>query len=504
MTIGIGPQIFLMFRFPDSHLKVAPYIESFLPFGLLLLCLSVLVTEISSKAVSFTPGETEFLFPGPFKRRELLLFKLFNSVVSILFMALIISIFIMRFSYHWMACFTGIFLCLIFIHLFSITAAFLRLTVLKHAYTQFRKYFLTTAVLVLAVVLWRTIDWALFWTPLLLAQAIRDSWIGCIVLAPFDTFGNAIMAKTIFPDLFFWASAAAGIIIIFFLIVILLDANYLETSLSVSEKTYAKMKQMRHSGGVIIGSGRKTAKHSLPVLPWMGGIGPILWRQITTAFRSAKGIMFLLLGLSVGFVPILIIKGISDEATPFLLLIVAMNSIFFTQWFPFDFRSDLDRMDWLKMMPIGSIQITVGQILTPVIFVTLLEFILFGGLLFGVEKNRYFLFSGMMLAPSFNLLLFGLENLFFLLFPSRLELSQHGDFQGFGRIMIVFFMKFIILFAIFGAILGIGFATFVFSGKLWSIFFVVIWILLTLCGLAILPYIAWAFEKFDPSIDTPA
>ncbi len=510
-SLWLGPQIFMAFSSNASE-KAAPYINAFMPFGLLFLCLMALVNELieaGSKVISFTPGETEFLFPGPFKRRDLLKYKIITSTKNLLFIAAFISIFTMRFTHSWLVCYLGILLTLLFVHFFSMTVAFLRLLLLESAYTPSRKRVLTVLGLFLFFGVWKGVDWTFAWDqivagkPLVLAEAIRETWFGTIVLAPFDVFARIIVAKSFSFDLLLWCSVAVGIDLLLLITVFKLDANYLETSLAVSEKTYAKQQRMRRGGSPLVSSIKK-ATWSLPMLPWLNGAGPILWRQLTSAIRNAKGMLVLLVVICCALGPMMIMKGVSDSAVPTVLIITGIYSIFFTQWFPFDFRSDIDRMDWLKMIPAGSMPITIGQVFTPVIMVSFLELCLFGGLSFGVDENRVLLFIAMALVPSYNLLLFGLENLIFLLFPIRIVKAAPGDFHGFGRIMVVLFLKFLVIGGCLGSIIGMGYGGYYFLGKHIAVFVVITWTLLTCCGIAILPYIAWAFEKYDPSVDAPA
>ena len=42
-------------------------------------------------AISFRPAEVDFLFPAPFHRRELLIYKLAKMLLGTVFMALIFS-----------------------------------------------------------------------------------------------------------------------------------------------------------------------------------------------------------------------------------------------------------------------------------------------------------------------------------------------------------------------------------------------------------------------------
>jgi putative ABC exporter len=506
-TLWIGPSILMAFTDTKSKDIVAPYISAFLPFLLLIITLLALTSATISKAINFTAGELEFLFPGPFKRRDLVIYKIITSVMGIIFVALFISCFFMRFTNLYIACYLGILFTLLFLHFFSMAVAFISLIISKHAYTPSRKNILITIGVLVVLGLWKGVDWQtaqeLFMKPLVLAQMVKDNWFGGIILAPFEVFVRTIMAPS-FYDLLLWASAAAGIDLILLGAVISLDANYLETSLSVSEKKYAKIERMRRGGVAAISSNRKTAKWSLPDLPWLHGIGPILWRQMTSAMRNSKGVLLLLFIVSMGIGPMIVMKGVSDESVPFFLIIITMYSIFLTQWFPFDFRSDIDRMDWMKMIPIDSLPIAIGQILTPVLIVSILEMTIFGGLAIGVKNNFSLLLAGILLAPSFNLLLFGLENLIFLLYPVRIAKVGPGDFQGFGRMMVLFFLKFVVIILVMGSIIGLGVGGYFLFDKSIIVFIAISLTLLTGCGLAIIQCIAWAFDKFDPSIHTPA
>src|SRR5690349_8447790 len=42
-----------------------------MPLALLGICLITIVTSAGDKAIAFTPGEVDQLFPGPFTRRQL-------------------------------------------------------------------------------------------------------------------------------------------------------------------------------------------------------------------------------------------------------------------------------------------------------------------------------------------------------------------------------------------------------------------------------------------------
>ncbi|MGC9329633.1 MAG: hypothetical protein ACP5I1_18500, partial [Candidatus Hinthialibacter sp.] len=162
-----------------------------------------------------------------------------------------------------------------------------------------------------------------------------------------------------------------------------------------------------------------------------------------------------------------------------------------------------DRMDWLKMLPLNPLAIAIGQLLTPMLVFTALEFLLFGGIALFFAKTQALLMIVLLFLIPFNFLLFAVDNLFFLVFPVRLDQKGGGDFQHFGRSMLQFFIRLITLFAIVGIAGGIGYLLY-FISQIQSLGLITAWILLFGGACSIVPWIALAFERFDPSLHTPA
>src|SRR5258705_8482356 len=55
--------------------------------ALLAYCLMVMLTSVGEPAVTFSAAEVDFLFPGPFSRREMLAYKILGSAFSSLITA---------------------------------------------------------------------------------------------------------------------------------------------------------------------------------------------------------------------------------------------------------------------------------------------------------------------------------------------------------------------------------------------------------------------------------
>ena len=99
--------------------------------------------------------------------------------------------------------------------------------------------------------------------------------------------------------------------------------------------------------------------------------------------------------------------------------------------------------------------------------------------------------------------MFSVENLTFLLFPSRMATASPGDLQNFGRQAVLFFLKIAIL------LIAAGIAALC-AGGLWILIgfklaplAIVAWIVLMAEVAALIPCMALAFNRYDPSADTP-
>lgn len=505
LCLWVGPTILAAFTNeradPESVRVLAP-------LALLGMCVGVTVTSAGERAVYFTPDEVDFLFAGPFTRRELLGYKVLCSTLGAIFTALFISVFLLRAGTWWIAVYIGAFLALLFIQFLSMTFVLIRQIVTEHAYTRLRKLLLAAVVTLIAVGLWQALAVGAEQGFMALLRQFRETWAGYCLLAPFDVFSRTITAETLFPGLAGWATLALSVDLALLVLVMRLDANYLEAAAAISQKIYSRTERAKRAGVVAASVSRRSARWHMPSLPRIGGVGPIAWRQLTTAMRNARGPLFVLVIIAIGAGPAAMLLARGDDIPgPMvwtLIGLAAWMSLWFTMIVPFDFRGDLDRMDWLKMLPLRPMAIVLGQLAAPVLIFTALHILLFSGFAVLVESWRLVLFAASMFILPYNFLHFGVDNLIFLLFPTRMGAVSPGDFQAFGRQMAVFLIKISSLLVCCGVAAGLGFLAFWLVAKSWVVFTLVSWVALVLMAAAVVPYIAWAFERFDVSVDTPA
>jgi len=336
-------------------------------------------------------------------------------------------------------------------------------------------------------------------------REVQASRLGTWLLAPFDVFARVITAPRIFPEFLGWGAVAIAMNVALVALILRLDANFLESSIAASQKLYMKLERARRGQIWANLSQPSGARWHLPQFPRFSGAGPVAWRQITAALRGSRGMVYML--AAIGFLvtlPALMIgrQELGLQTIPSAMMLLMMSLFMLPQMLQFDFRSDLERLDVLKTLPAPAGAIAVGQIVTPVIFATLLEWPLVAAMAIMQGQWSLALTALALFLPPINLLVFALENLVFLWYPHRLAALGAADIQTIGRQLLMMVIKMTIVFLGGGLAAGVGALAWWLTGQSWGAFLAGSWLVVTALGLSLLPLIAHAFQRFDPSLDT--
>ena len=157
-------------------------------------------------------------------------------------------------------------------------------------------------------------------------------------------------------------------------------------------------------------------------IPRWGGAGVLAWRQLVGARRHWVSLATAMVAPAVlacvpGFV-------IADRCVAFMATtgtLAFYTFLLLPTAFRFDFRRDLDRLATLKGLPITPAAAAIGQTLAPVLIATLFQS---GVLAFAVAARSlppHHLFTAMLVMIPLNVLVFGLDNLIYLLYPYRVQ-----------------------------------------------------------------------------------
>ncbi|HTU19382.1 MAG TPA: putative ABC exporter domain-containing protein [Gemmataceae bacterium] len=480
------------------------------PALLLLYCFMNVVFSSGERAIYFPPAEVNFLFPGPFSRRELLGYKIVSTLIIGLPTALFMSLMLRGYSSWFVASFAGMLLIVLFMQLFSMTINLLAISVGARLYTRGRKLTAALAVLLGAAVLLQVGGSPRQWQPEEMFNKLLDAPAWKNVSWPLRSFFDAVAAERLWPDLV--QSAALGALVNLFLagVIFALDAQYLEAAAAASARIYARMQRLRR-GGMGSGEGLRrggTARISLPMLPWLGGIGPIGWRQLTTAARGADRLLLLLviLGVALGAPMLATLRDEQENVLLVLAPVALWLTLFMTTLLPFDFRGDIDRLALLKTLPLPAWRLAIGQLLAPVLLMTTLQGIGLAVVAWTSPPSDWLLPACLVCAayvPPINFLLFALDNLLFLLFPTRLMAATPGDFQALGRSVLFLAAKVTALGIVCGVAVIVGAVMYVASDESLLLAALAAWPVVVLSAAALVPLVAWAFTIFDVGRNTP-
>ncbi len=465
----------------------------FMPLGLFTAFLTTVFTS-SGPSIYFSPSEINLLFCAPFTRQALLLYKMcfytFGAFLSSLLIALLIPIP----GYSYLATFLGIFLTFLFIQLLSTSVNILARLINKQvAYQSFRPF-----QMILLLVLVSALAGLIFnhsTGMVLLLDRIQASVIGSLIFAPFKVFVHILFAQSFFPDLIGWVLLALGMIALLISTIIFFDEYCYEASLTASFKRQERWNQIQRNG--LVWARQPGRINSFRFLRIFDRVSPVTWWQFLRAFRcyskplSALFIAALLSG------PVLVIACADISISTRIGMVFFIWVYFLPKTLVFDFRSDIDSLETLKTLPVSALKISMGQLIAPVILSSLIELVMLGSLATLLEGISYTLtISSMPFVLPFNLLLYGLENLFFLIFPAPLVPVGRVDFDFLGRNLVQFAVTSSLLIggcsipAISGLILikQYGFS--------WTMAVLSAWLVLCAISLLTLPLNCWCFSRF--------
>lgn len=497
----------LLFSPRDTAPADEEQVRRFVPLFLLGYCLLTALTSARDRSLTFSPAEVNFLFAAPFTRRQILLYKIVAAALGTLLSSLVFSVLARGYATSFVAAFIAMFLALLFLQLFGIAVALLSETIGVQASDARRKLGFVLVGLVAAAVLVSVGRDFFGLRPMQWLERAEASPVVRVLLLPFQSFADAFTAKQLWPDLTQRVLLCLLIDGILLAIVLLLDAHYLEAASAASERVYRRLERMRAGPAAAMSSGGN-ARFTLPDWPRWGGVGPLAWRQALTALRNLKGLAFIVLTFGCFLV---VPFAVQREEQPVSALLprtmsgtIFGMSILLMQLLSFDFRGDLDRMEVLKSLPIPPLRVALGQLFTPVAMACVLQGSSFAVIQVTLGGLGEYLVAILLFLPLFNLLLFGVMNLLFLWFPTRLTPSTAGDFQMMGRQAMLFFAIYAIVFLLLLIpVLG-GTLLLLLAEWDWRLCATVSWFLLAGIVAGLMPLLALAFRQFDVSRDVPA
>lgn len=498
-----GPNLlFLIMHGPSRVMAHGPNsLDEILPVGMLLYFVLAIGSSLGQRAIYFSPAEVDFLFPGPFSRRQMLLYKILGNVSGAILMALILATSLVMFIASWPAAVIGAFLAVLWINSLTLCVQLIAQSVSERVFTRARKWFLLGIAATVALAIGRagrtTLDSN--WQETL--RAARHSGFADVLLAPFGIYANIIAAERLVPDALGWTALGAILAAAGYAVAIRLDANYLETAVRVSQQIQERVRRASSDGIFARSSHRAVRTSKLPQPPWLGGVGPLAWRQTLQAVRGGRGGMLLaVIVFAAVATPVFLGSRKNADLPAVLPSLVIGAAVYITFLFsahvPLGFRGDHARMDLLKSLPIRPPAIACGQMVVVALVLTCFQCFLFGVTAAVFPASAAQLLIASAFALPFNWILFGTEDFLFLLYPSPMIVTGSEGLLKMGRVMLFMLAKFLVLGACAAAAAVPATVVYFVTDSLALACSAGLGVLAA-TGVGILMLVAWAFSRFD-------
>lgn len=453
-TLMIGPQIWvsMISQHAATQVSFQGLIDEWGPHALLLMAIMM---SVSSGGLYFSPAEVTHLFPAPISRRDLLLYNILCRMKVQIFSGLLVSIFIARYGTHWYGGVAGCVLFLIFIQLTSQLGGLFFATVGDRLARPVKRF---GAIAILGAVAFLVsrhtgfgamTDFSQIFAGL---ESVRETpgikqaaWI----TRPFiEVLGSPDVSRMLL-----WSAASIGVLAILVAIMMALDVAFLESAVATSRKAQKKLERARGGGGAMSVSGPSKARFSLPHLPFLGGAGALAWRQLTEVTRHPKPILMLGFMMALFLLPMSMMSSIRPEPADgvgfwdkvWVLVPMVAISTLMTMHLTFDFRRDVDRLAFLKSLPLRPFGVACGQLIANTMLLTVLQLVAAS---FLAMRGSIDVLTLLVLTPVLlliNWVSVGFDNLFFLLMPHRIVPKDPGQSQFMGRLMLATLLKWLSL-----------------------------------------------------------
>lgn len=429
-------------------------------------------------SLTFSEAEAAFLFPAPISRKTLIHFKLCKSQLGILFSALIFSLigksigggsFAVRVLGWWIVLST--------INLHLLGSSFARTMLMDHGVSSRvrRIAVLAMAAVVMAVVLvW---GWQTF--PSAQIEKLKDlssiaSYLRHVLesgplpylLYPFKLIVRPYMAANAHDGLLALPPALA-IMVLHYIWVIRSNVAFEESSLDASRKMAERITAMRSGNWAAAAKNAKPRRDPFRLKPVGMPAIALLWKNLVSAgtmFTSRIWLILLIYLTVFSFAMGGIARqenGLRAVITFIACFLVGFSFFMGPQVLRQDLRQDLLVTDILKQYPMPGWQIVFGEILTPVVILTAVQWLLIivGGVFcpakmidleftFGL-RIAICLGAGILL-PFFNLVALSIPNTAVLIFPAWFQFGKDAarGFETIGQQMILFFGQLLVFVAV--------------------------------------------------------
>lgn len=475
--------------------------------GLVLLGIALVPPLAFGKTslMVFTPAEVDMLFPGPYSRRQLMLFKMAKSASGLPLIAVFAGVWIRPHTAGLIQAYVGVLLAMLFVQISGNVVTLGGQVLGTRTFERVRGLALGIGVVAAAALIW-FVTWSRpaeqFDAAATFAMA-RDSGLGRVIAWVPGIFIRAMRAES-WGGLAGWGAAGIGVNALLILAALRLDRSFLENSALASVRTAAQLERFKR-GGTLGAAGLSRgvqipAPRIRPAGSFVGAATTIAHRQVQSCVRSWRGWLKFVVLAPVLFVVVSRTPGAS--ATPLIVSMAVICAFVVPAIVRFDFRSDLASIEVLKAMPLRAGGVAIGEVFTSAcVVVALACTAVLVGLGTGAVSTRLgaALIAGAIPAA---VAFIALENVVFLLYPTTHLTGGLLDLQRVGRQALTGLVRMMLAGIIAGASGGSGWLAWRLTGSIPG-GFIAGWVVGTIGAIAAVWGVARCYERYDVARDAP-
>lgn len=476
----------------------------------LVMLLLLVPSLVAADAPFFWPQEVQFLFPAPLKRSELLLYQMLRSGWVQAFSGIWLGLMAMRIAFHPAMAILAAVLAMLWIFVLTQLMGLVKLVIGDRLPPPVR-----AAVKPVLAVAAGAAGYAFYLRTRAVGfgdavgEAFASAWMRAATL-PVRPFGEMFAAAS-WGDGLAWGGLCAGLILAAGAAVTASPVDFRERSLVSSAKRFERLRRMRASRtGYVSAVGPAHRRLAVPALGFLGAAAPLARRQVYELGRGLRTLWGLLFTAGLAFFYVIVMPGFMDAGTQgqtlgvTLVVLVIVFPMLASGSFSIDFRRDLERMGYLRSLPVPPMAVAVGQVFTAAAVIAVVNVAL---LALAAALAEWRVAPEMAVAAAAGAvpvawLAVTLENWLFLLFPTRTQADggQQNTFMGKQIVKLLF--KTVVL----GVVAGV--AALAAAGGAWlagrwgAAAGVVLIVLLACAGATAL--LARAYRGFDLTVDSPA
>jgi hypothetical protein len=415
----------------------------------------VLMSAVSERGLYFTPAETGFLFPAPVTRRELLAYNLVTRMGVQLLSGLWLSIFSISYAPLPGAGFAAVMLAFIFIYAAAQALTLGASAVESYLSAPVRRLLRAGLIVGLIALVGSSVISLVPGSAGTRFRAILESPLVQALSFPARPLGELYASETAGAALL-WGLASVALIVATLGLALGFDFAYIERSLVIGRRTQRRLSRLRSTSADAEGDAPPSParwRPRAPRIPLPGHAGALAWRQVTELLRTPRALMMPLLLAGVWLVAMFgSMRAADDDAGTMRISVMAMAllmPIIFGNPVAFDFRRDLDRLAFLRSLPLSPFAVAAGQVFPAALFFALFEILVLSGaqaLTHALPASWMVAAAALMIPVSWALA--ALENLLFLLMPYRVSADGRAGPQFMGKALLVMILKVLTLVAL--------------------------------------------------------